>query len=575
MKKQLPFALAVLTCVLAALPLCAEVIRCDGVLGNSGEQGASLVRFEGSKPAFGLGVVADRYGTLWDRAGLGRLNRYAADGRFLAGYRIPKERSVLNDAMTAVGDTLILCLDGGLHTLSIDAPPDSSSTPMKIDADRMSLSSHDGWVAASKGPAVFLVNAAGDKKPVVTLQREPHYLEIGPDGTVYVLQDGKVYRADAGDPAGQVAVGSSPGDRVCFLAGFVYGSAWHSTLRRFDSAWQPAPGVVLGGNSGSFIGHVDEQAEVVSPRGMAKLGPDLFAISGFHGILHLLQWREQEKRLMPLRRIGSVPTCSALALDREGRTWWRSGNWSWSDGPAAPLHYGIPEAENIFALTMQESDGLVGYAWMWGKPTILFGKLDKEIRAHRIESPSILPREDAVAAAVVEHNRRRELLVLQRKGNVTVVSISDTGEYQRDIGKAQFRTEVPVNAWTSLAATGPDTLVAAGDSCVIELARDGENWKETRRWKSWGSDQENDGFDDPIWLSVDAGRLWVSDSEKHRVICFDLASRRKLAAFSFPEFKGDDLRSMNAPSVISARGRRAVVFDSGNQRLIKLRITND
>jgi hypothetical protein len=352
----------------------------------------------------------------------------------------------------------------------------------------------------------------------------------------------------------------------------LYGASGHSTLRRFGTAWQLAPGVVLGGNSGSFIGHVDEQGEVVSPRGVAKAGPDLFAVSGYHGILHLLQWQEHAQRLVPLRRIGSVPSCLALALDREGRTWRLSGNWNWNDGPATPLHFGIPEPE-ICALAMQNSDGVVGYGRMWGKPSVMFGKLDKEVRIGRIETPTVLHREGVVAVAVSEQNNRAILLVLDREGGVTAVNLSDAGEYRGDIGQVQFVTSTPVKQWTSLAVLGRDALIAAGDGFVIELAREGETWKETRRRNSWGADAAQN-FGGPIWLSADAGKLWVSDSARHRVVCFDLASGRELAACGARDAAGDDLARLNSPRVIAARGHRAVVFDSGNQRLIKLQITN-
>ena len=152
--------------------------------------------------------------------GRGRLNRYAADGRLLASYRIPGQRSPSNDAIAAVGDTLILCLDGGLHAMSIDAPPGSTPRPLKIDAEHLSLSSHGGWVAASKGPVVFLVNAAGVKKPLITLQHEPWQVEIGPGAAVYAVQEGKVYRAAADAPGGLAYVGTAPGDRVQFLDRF-------------------------------------------------------------------------------------------------------------------------------------------------------------------------------------------------------------------------------------------------------------------------------------------------------------------------------------------------------------------
>lgn len=571
MKKQIINFAAVLACGLAASPLRAEVIHCAGVLGNSGEQGAALVRFNGEKPMMGLGVVVDHSGGYWDRAGAGVLNRYAADGRLLASYRIPGERpNCYSDAIALAGDKLMLCLDQELYTLPVDAPAGTAATALKISADQMSLSSHDGWVAAAKGPEVFLVNAAGEKKPVVKAENKMNSLEIGPDGTVYMMQEGKVYRA-AADASGWLALtGASPGDRMQFAGGFLYGASWHSTLRRFDTSWQPSPGVVLGGNSGSFIGHVDEQSEVVSPRGVAKAGPDLFAVSGRSGILHLLEWREQEKRLVPFRRIGSIPSCSTLALDREGRIWWLSGNWNWNDGPATPLHFGIPEPE-IFALTVMNTDSVVGVGQLRDKPGVLFGKMEKEVRISRIESPSVLPKEGVAAVTTSEMNKRPVLLVLEKKGRVTAINISEIGDYRGDAAPVQFVTSTPVKEWTSLAATGRDTLVAAGDGFVIELAREGDNWKETRRWNSWGTDASRK-FGGPIWLSADAGKLWVSDSARHRVVCFDPASNRELAAFGACDTAGDDLAKLNAPRVLAACGQRAVVSDSGNQRLMKLEI---
>ena len=422
MKKQILGIVAALAFGFAALPLSADVIRCDGVLGIPASRARCWCGSTRERPALGLGVAADRYGALWDR-GAGRLNRYAVDGRLLASYKIPGERSSFSDAIAPAGNHLILCVDGFLHALSIDAPPGSSSTPLKIEADRMSPSSRNGWVAASKGREVFFANAAGDKKPLATLHDEPWQLEIGPDATVCVFRENKAFQI--ADAAGRLdPVGQMPGDRPQFLGGFLYGAGWASTLRRFDEAWQPAPGVVFGGNSGSFIGHVDEQAEIVNPRGLALVRPNLFAVSGFNGVMHLIEWHKEEKRFSPLRRIGCTATCPALALDREGRAWRLSGNWTWNDGPATPLRFGIPEPETVFGLAMQDSDSVVGYGRMWGRPTVLFGKFDKEIRINRIETPTSLPKDGVVAVAVARQNHRPALLVLEAAGAVAAVAIS-------------------------------------------------------------------------------------------------------------------------------------------------------
>ena len=88
----------------------SETLKFSGILGNSGEQGDTLVRFSG-KPAPGLGVAYDNAsGTLLDRAGEATLNRYAIDGRQLAAYPL-KEPATKADTLAVLNEDLLLNLD--------------------------------------------------------------------------------------------------------------------------------------------------------------------------------------------------------------------------------------------------------------------------------------------------------------------------------------------------------------------------------------------------------------------------------------------------------------------------------
>lgn len=568
-KRLFLVALTVPMLAAAAAAVLAEEIVCDGILGNSGEQGAALVRFPGA-PTAGTGIVCDRYGSLWDRGGKA-LNCYAADGRLLASYKLPNTQVNRNaDALSLLGDTLVLRLGGQLYSLAIDAPAGAEVEPMNVAADTLSFSSYDGQLVASKGAEVFLVNAMGEQQPIATLAKHPQSVEFGPDGGVSVVLDGQVFRVAAGGANQLDAVGPSPGERPQFLHGYWYGSGWHSTLRRFDAQLQPAPGVVLGGNSGAFIGHVDEQSEIVNGRGLARLRSDLFAVSGFGGIVHLLQWQPAVKRFEPVRRIGPLPACSAIGLDSEGRVWCGSGQWNWSDGPASPQRLGISAPERVFGLANLGDDSLCGFGLQWGKPAVFFGTLQKELVVRRIESQTALPQE-AIAVAITDVDKRRAVVVLERNGRASAAELHGDGRYKADIGPVQFATAKPVTAFTSLAAAGNDTLLAAGDGFVIEFGRDGEHWQEHRRWNACGAENK-DNFGPIIRLAADSGRLWVSDTERNRVLCLDLATREKLGAFGTTDSPGDDLAHLAGPTTLAARGDRAVVYDSGNQRLVKLRL---
>ena len=136
MKSHLFRVILLLAMVCAVgVPLNAQHISFAGVLGNSGERGSSLVRF--AQPhARGLGMVYDSYGTIWDRAGSGRLNRYALDGRLLASYSIATGDSRF-DRETLAGRNIILLLNGSLYRLPIDAPPGAQPTALGISADQM------------------------------------------------------------------------------------------------------------------------------------------------------------------------------------------------------------------------------------------------------------------------------------------------------------------------------------------------------------------------------------------------------------------------------------------------------
>ena len=551
--------------LLAVAVASAESLPFSGVLGNSGEQGLSLARF-GPKTIRGLGVVVDKFGSLWDRGGDGVLNRYAVDGRQIATYPIPASTSN-SDRITLVGDRVVLLVKGKIYTLPVEAPSGTKPDDTRIAADGISAGQMNGKLAVLQDGKMSLWEVSTGKlepfwKDPVADMRD---FDLTPDGGIAFKIKGDTFFLPKGSSAASAGVPKpSPGSPIQFLDHYWYGFAYHGTARRFNADFEADPGVILGGGSGSFIGHVDQVAEIGFACGIAKIGNDSFALSGSRCVLHLLHWNEGRKQMEAVRRIGAIPICQGLALNRKGDVWYNSGLWKWSDRPESPQQNCTVAVETGQAV-MLPTDVFVAACARNGT-SLMTGNFTW--------NADFVPLKDALAtlgqaAAVYPENNGLALLLADAKGKGRAFKISRTGQLQSELGPVELIPASPVKEWTSLATKDKDTLLAAADGSVVELQRDGKNWKESRRWNSWGTDDAS-RFGSRIFITADDNRLWVSDTKRHRVLVFALDSGAPIAAYGLPDQAGDSLASLNEPQTLAARERRAVVFDSGNQRLVKL-----
>jgi len=562
-------SVAALGALCATTSFAADTLRFAGVLGNSGEQGATLVKF-GEKNAAGIGVIYDQQGTLWDRGGAGVLNRYALDGRLLATYPIaPNANRTDRDKIVAVGDVIIIKLGKKLYTLPANAPGGTQPAALPFEATRISFNAHDGWVAATLDKAVFLFNAAGEKREVTTLEAVVDDIDIGPEGGVFVSGAGKITRVDSGaTTAEQKGPWPSPGERPQWLDGSWYGNAWHGTIRRFTPEFTLDPGVVLGGASGSFIGYVEGNTDIENAQGLAHVGGELFAVSGIEGCLHLLSWSAADKRFTIQRRIGAVPAAGVLAIDSKGRVWFDGGVWGETDGPDAQRRQCVPAPDDglAFGATVLPNDVLVAPAYRWGKPCVYTGPFDAPSRL--FGGVDDLPK-NAVASTVVTAAKRTLLLLVDATGKGKSYAIGTDGRPSGAASDVVLNATVPLKALTSLTSVAPDKLTAAADGQLVEFAYANNAWTETARWNTWGTALAN-RLGARVHVTASAGRLWVSDTERHRVLGFDAATRRLLGVFGEVDAAGDTLAALKSPTTIAANGNRVVVYDSGNQRLVRL-----
>ncbi len=143
--------------------LAAAELHFAGTLGNSDDSQAVFA----GKTFSGIGPVFDDEGTLWERGGSTRLNRYALDGRLLASFEIPEGDERGSDQMTRMGDLLVLKLKKALYTLPLKAPPGTKLTRLKGDVDLIASSAvKDRLIVLEKDALASLDPVTGERTPM-------------------------------------------------------------------------------------------------------------------------------------------------------------------------------------------------------------------------------------------------------------------------------------------------------------------------------------------------------------------------------------------------------------------------
>ncbi len=547
---------------------------CEGVLGNSGEQGETLVRFADKRLANlrdGLGVASDRFGTLWDRAGLGQINRYSLDGRLLASYKLPQSHSSHHDAATLVGDHWLLFLRRELWALNVsDETPDFEKLEIKVESIARSVVGDEILVVVAGEPrelafynpatkalrSVPMPPVEGDFKPGVT-----------PDGKALVFENRakNIYVLEGG--VWQLKT-TLQHENPQMVDGHYWAGAWNGTLRRFDKDFGPAPGVVLGGNTGSFIGNLPGNYEVNYPTALVPVGNATYAIGGLGCVAHLAAWDNTLQRLSLVRRIGALHSIGGhLALDGGGRVRVPGGIWEWKSGPADPLLQGRGIGGNG-QVALFGNGSFFSAAFIYGtRPAVAWGRFDLEAK-----SGDKLPTEisdDVRGCVALKGYRRNRSLRMTQKGRMIETQHDDHGKPNKDLAVGQLQLPDAAGEPHSLACLSDGRIMAAVGGRVMEIERVDEtsgNWRVVKALDSVAGET----FGSDIFVTADAGWLWISDRANHRVIVTDEKLEQVSAVFG--GVRGSSLSQCDSPGTVAASGRRAVVYDAGNQRVLKLRL---
>jgi hypothetical protein len=558
-------------------------IRSAGVLANSGYAGDTLVRFGPGLRADSLGLPAtarnqlrglgvDSSGFLWAFAGPSQINRYSADGRLISSHPLTQgKKNSTFQILTVAGDTLYLVRDEKLWSRPTAAPPSEDFLPLGIAARSISLNAIDGKVGlvAPDGGIAILDLATKQSTPRGSLPKGAgQSITLLPDGSLVL--DSKVLLPPTG-PDRAINLSGTPSQ---WVNGALYSYRWHNTIERYNADAKPDPGVVLGGSSGSFIGSLPLDGEMNLPTGLAHLGDQRYAVVSSLGVIHLLEWNAAGKKFQVTRRIGAAHRASGLALDRLGRVWWNTGYWNWADNPAQPPHNTMHMTQNDgWQVAMLDSDAMCALTIerrQRDEPLLLSNTFDaSRNRRTRLEGlTAILPASlTANLTGATSLGKSGEVLFTDAAGQAALLDIRPDGQFKKVIGPATLKLTSAKPSLTSLGLTPAGDLLAADGNAIVRFQRKGNTFTEVERLQNWGATPDQ-SFGDGLFLAADGPHLWVSDPTHNRVLLIALTP----AGFGQPVlFSGDDsIGSLDRPGRIAARGTRAVVFDQGNQRLVKL-----
>ena len=533
---------------------CAE-IHTVGVLGNSGESGQTLVTFSG-KPAPAMGPVLDSQMTLWERGGATQLNRYALDGRLLSSFELPQSND-RNDQMTLVGDVLLLRLRNGLYALDVNAKAGDIPQRLLGSIDLMSSSSYDGRVAIyeKNGDQLSWFAPADEKRtPIAQPGLGMHSLHVGSDGTVYAFASGEIHAWKDGQPVANFPQAFN-GDAPQKIGRFWYSHGWHGTIHRLNERFEPAPGVVLGGASGSFIGYLPQSVDLTKGHGLVHVRDNVYAVSGHEGVIQLLTWNDVEMRFEVARRIGALPQLSGVALDAAGNIWTPYGSWRWEDSSEAANTLGDKQPDVHAQPVVLGGKTLCLPKKHYRYVQLAHGPLIDASGWSHFETPGVKDfelSEEVTGAAAVPDGDHFKLVVAQRDGTAFEMAISADG---RQRSSPTPVTIAGLKDCTSLAWCH-DRLYAADAGRVIAFERDEEgNWKQADTLLKCEGD---------VFIHSDGRRLVVSDSSAGQLILFG-ESAQEIAR----------LNELDRPTHVAIAGQRMVVYESGKQRLVKLSLASD
>jgi hypothetical protein len=281
---------------------------------------------------------------------------------------------------------------------------------------------------------------------------------------------------------------------------------------------------------------------------------------------YLAVWDTAAQVIELRQRYGSLPEVRAVTLSPEGwvnvsteglQLWWR-----WEDAANAPPRFANHSAACTPGVFRDEwVSALAQSLPITSRPAL--GRETAE-RSYGNVAPFA-----AVGYAVDRESAKPLAYATDASTNGIWRATMDARTWAPIGWKLQAVTGGTVDITGDIAVLGGGRFAVATDGAVAVLERDGDALKLVQRLARWGSG-DADRFGGALRLAAYGPNLIVADTARHRVLWFDAQSLKLVAQIGQTDIAGTGLDAFDLPAAVAIAGEQAVVYDAGNQRLVKL-----
>ncbi len=429
------------------------------------------------------------------------------------------------------------------------------------------------WVSCKDGSRETLCET-----PLRNGSAYPCMIDLTPEGKImafiehreyYVFSDGKVSGPHElfGEREIKLTRGAILGNELWSMEG--------STVKRYDArVMKPAPGVVYGGASGWFIGHVEMDTGVHAV-GMCRIEKDLYAVmSAVNSAVYLMRYDAAHWRLVPEKRLGGISDPVNLAVDDDGHIVADSLVWKWDDAPHAATDSTLVRMPVRATAVLPNGSLLHVHETHGSRIEFRHGRLsDGELAIdynrdafpypEGVESGpgQVWNKYRPVSAfsrpAMPEKDKRIETFALTSSGDVAIYTTDPDGHPVKTDGAFCVHEQLPAPekaVFNGLAPLPDGRFVALVAGRAFLYRRTSQGWRQGEAVPAL----------DGSHLASDASTLAVVDAVagEVRLFAWDAGAPHLLARHG----------GLASPRRVALRGDRLVVWEEGARRLARFAI---